>query len=550
MAPLPVSFTCLRTLFVSLLLAPLVLSQWQSTLQKDPPAGEPKQIAIIGAGAGGSSAAYHLRKYADFFSIPINITVFERSNYVGGRSMTVDLFDDPAQPVELGASIFVKANSNLLKAAKKFGLKVKEADHDMPRDSVHSLGVWDGSRFVFLQRETNFRWWNIFQLLWKYGWAPMRTQSVMSATVDKFLKLYKWPYFPWKSLSAVAMSTGLVEATWSTGAEFLKENHITEEFAREVIQASTRVNYGQNLALIHGLETMVCMATDGAKSVEGGNWQIFQGMVDVSKAHLNLETTVQEVHRNDDDTYTLTYEMEGSDFSQYADFDQVVIASPLQFSGIKISPNLETLPDDTPYVDLHVTLLASPHKISPRFFRLPDNKASVPSVILTTLPHGLDLGARRDGVGPAGFWSISTIKKARPPTASYPSGGDHYVYKIFSPQPLSPQFISDLFDISEMDLYDDHNTTFHRSGSTIGGFSANEISWLHEKKWHSYPYLYPRATFEDIKLAPGLWYTSAIEHFISTMETSALSGMNIAALILSEWISEFEVKLKKYEESG
>ncbi|EEP81959.1 conserved hypothetical protein [Uncinocarpus reesii 1704] len=553
MSTQPAISICLRTLFVYLLLAsnaPLVLSQWQNPLQKEPPVGQPKKIAIIGAGAGGASTAYHLRKYADFFSIPLNITVFEKANYVGGRSTTVDLFDDPTQPVELGASIFVNANKNLVRAAKKFGLTVREANHGAPRESTHSLGVWDGHKFVFLQRSTNFRWWNIFRLLWQYGWAPMRTQSVMKSTIEKFLKLYKWPYFPWKSLSAVAQSTGLAAATWSTGAEFLRDHHISEDFSREVIQASTRVNYGQNLPLIHGLETMVCMATDGAKFIEGGNWQIFQGMIDVSKANLSLQTEVKEVHRNDDDTYTLAYKTEGSNVTRHSDFDQVVIASPFQFTGIKISPSLDYLPDKAPYVELHVTLLASPHKVSPRFFRFPEKGFSVPEVILTTLPNGLDLGARRDGVGPAGFWSISTIKKARPPTASYSSGEEHYIYKIFSPKPLNTQFVSDLFGIPEMDLYADHNTTLRVSGSELSGFSASEISWVHEKKWQSYPYLYPRATFEDIKLAPNLWYTSAIENFISTMETSALSGMNVAALILSEWISEFEVKLKKYEENS
>lgn len=463
--------------------------------------------------------------------------------------MTVNVFDDPSQPVELGASIFVNANKNLISAAKKLGLTIKDAGHDMPNESTYNLGVWDGSKFVFLQRETAFRWWNIFQLLRKYGWAPMRTQSVMKTTVDKFLKLYKWPYFPWKSLSGVVVSSGLSGATWSTGAEFLKDNQISDEFAREVIQASTRVNYGQNLPLIHGLETMVCMATDGAQAVEGGNWQIFRGMIDMSKADLRLQTSVKNVHRNDDDTYTLTYQAEGAGSVQYSDFDQLVIASPLQFTNITISPSFDYLPDTIPYVELHVTLLATPHKISPRFFRLAGDKASVPGVILTTLPEGLDLGSRRDGVGPAGFWSISTLRKARPPTSSYASGQEHYVYKVFSPKPLTSQFIADLFGVGEMDLYQNRNGNSSMLPTGLEGISKSEFPWVYEKKWHSYPYLYPRVTFDDIKLAPNLWYTSAIEQFISTMETSSLSGMNIAALMLSEWISEFEVKLKKYEGS-
>jgi prenylcysteine oxidase/farnesylcysteine lyase len=64
------------------------------------------------------------------------------------------------------------------------------------------------------------------------------------------------------------------------------------------------------------------------------------------------------------------------------------------------------------------------------------------------------------------------------------------------------------------------------------------VSWIHHKLWYSYPREYPRVTFEEIKLDDGLWYTSGIESFISTMETSALSGKNVARLIKDEWVAQ------------
>ncbi|KAL1959815.1 hypothetical protein VTO42DRAFT_960 [Malbranchea cinnamomea] len=521
------------TSFILLLLGQSWAENAQSPLQAEDQA---KRIAIIGAGSAGSSTAYYLQTYADFFSVPINITVFERANYIGGRSTTVNVFDDPTQPIELGASIFVEVNTNLMKAAKRHNLKFKGAGDDTPDEATDTLGIWDGSEFVFRQKNATFRWWNIVKVLWKYGWSPMRTQSLMKSTVEKFLKMYKWPYFPFKSLSEVAVSTGLVEAAWATGAEFLKENHISEQFSREIIQASTRVNYGQNLQLIHGLETMVCMATDGAVSIEGGNWQIFQGMLNTSRATLKLESPVTELHRNADNTYKITSKS-GKD-SEQAMFDHVVIAAPFQFSNITVLPPLQHPPDTIPYVDLHVTLFASPHKLAPQFFKLRPQD-SVPEVVLSTLPKGLKLGAQRDGVGPAGFWSISTLRKARAPSG-YPTTApskDHYVYKVFSPRRLTAEFLSKLLNV-EMD------TAGNGENLTIADMSASDIGWYHEKVWQSYPYLYPRITFEDIQLAPNLWYTSGIESFISTMETSSLAGKNVAALIMSNWIENFDLKLK------
>ncbi|OJD13074.1 hypothetical protein AJ78_06431 [Emergomyces pasteurianus Ep9510] len=535
--------------------APLLADSSKAT----PPSPVPpttKRVAIIGAGSAGASTAYYLRHFTNFFSIPLNITVYERASYIGGRSTTINLFDDPAHPIELGASIFVEVNRNLVQASKKFGLILRDADFRQPKESTHSLGVWDGKEFAFLQARGGVYWWNVFKLLYKYGWAPMKTQNLMKVTVGKFLKLYKFPYFPFQSLSDVAMSTGLSEATWTSGAEYLKENGIAEQFAREVIQASTRVNYGQNLALIHGLETMVCMATSGAVAVEGGNWQIFQSMLDASKATVRLNSPVSSVELSDNNTYTVTYHQNADDDNYPVEqdtFDHVVIANPYQFSNISLSPPLKHPLDAPRYVNLHVTIFASPYKLSPAYFKMPVG-SSVPEVVLTTLPSDVKLGARTDGVGPAQFWSISTLAKVRPPAAHARQEGvavgPHYVYKVFSPKPLNASFLSDILGINEAHMLENDKDASHSADHSIAAISKSHISWYYEKVWKSYPYLYPRVTFEDIKIAPNLWYTNGMESFISTMETSSLSGMNVAGLILSEWVSKFETKLRKYEDAG
>ncbi|KAL9019872.1 MAG: hypothetical protein Q9180_008668, partial [Flavoplaca navasiana] len=76
------------------------------------------------------------------------------------------------------------------------------------------------------------------------------------------------------------------------------------------------------------------------------------------------------------------------------------------------------------------------------------------------------------------------------------------------------------------------------------------ISWIYKKRWDSYPYLPPTSQFADIRLtmadkedAQGeredrIWYTSGIESFISTMETSSLMGMNVARLVVDGWLDD------------
>jgi prenylcysteine oxidase/farnesylcysteine lyase len=77
--------------------------------------------------------------------------------------------------------------------------------------------------------------------------------------------------------------------------------------------------------------------------------------------------------------------------------------------------------------------------------------------------------------------------------------------------------------------------------STIAIDSGDAISWYYPHVWNSYPYELPRVTFEDPELARGFYYTSGMESFISTMETSALMGMNVAQLIVDDFNQILEV---------
>ncbi|KAG9556026.1 putative prenylcysteine lyase, partial [Aureobasidium melanogenum] len=276
-----------------LVYAPSTLaSRDQVVLEGSAAARATKNVAIIGAGSAGSSTAYFLRKYSQERGIPLNITVYERDGHIGGRSTTVGVYGDEQNPVELGASIFVEVNHNLVDAAKEFNLStsgIRELSTEGP-----VLGIWNGRDFVYMQ-SSGGSWWDTAKLFWKYGLAPLKTVKLMKATVAKFLKMYEEPYFPWKSLSQVAYELGLTAATASTGEQFLDQNGIGKLFAQDIVQASTRVNYAQNLPLIHGLEAMVCMATDGAQAIEGGNWQIFSNMLAASHATVLLNHTVSKV---------------------------------------------------------------------------------------------------------------------------------------------------------------------------------------------------------------------------------------------------------------
>jgi len=478
--------------------------------------GAPRRIAIIGAGAAGSSTAFHLERFAAISNVPIEITIFERSSYVGGRSTTVNAYNDSLLPVELGASIFVDVNTILKNATDLFGLKPKDSESEF----TEVLGIWNGKEFVYTQRGNS--WWNVAKLFWKYGLAPYRTQKLMTSTVGKFRKLYEQPFFPFRSLSDRALDLDLISVTSITGEQYLNANKIGAPFSTDIIQASTRVNYGQNLNVIHGLETMVCMAIDGAMQIEGGNWQIFAGMVNASDATIHLNTSVTGVKKSKG-KYRVASTKETATSIQTTDdpFDTVVLAAPLQYSQIEIEKGtLRHTPDAIPYVTLHVTLFTSTKTLNPVYFNLAQD-AEAPTTILTTLSPNETTLDPENGVGSPGFFSISTLRTIVNPRTLE----KEYLYKIFSPQKVTAEFLSDIL-----------GTQIPEDLTSFTSESRDSISWYFPHAWNSYPYEYPRVTFEELELARGFYYTSGIESFISTMETSALMGMNVAQLIVDDYL--------------
>jgi prenylcysteine oxidase/farnesylcysteine lyase len=122
-----------------------------------------------------------------------------------------------------------------MEATKRFGLS--PTSHDVAaRMDIPDLGIWNGQEFVLITRQED-SWWNKAKLLWRYGVAPLWTNRLMKKAVGKFLTMYDEPVFPWKSLSDVVESVGLLDATGVTGEQYLRANGIGDVFSREVIQA-------------------------------------------------------------------------------------------------------------------------------------------------------------------------------------------------------------------------------------------------------------------------------------------------------------------------
>lgn len=169
-----------------------------------------------------------------------------------------------------------------------------------------------------------------------------------------------------------------------TAAEYLKELGINERFSNEILQTAARGNYCQNLNALHGLAVMVSMeAGHGTWAVEDGNFRIFEEFAWRSRAALQLGTKVVAVNNvteldhlgNDIDRFVV---QTSNGVSQV--FDEVVLATPLKFSGIQFP--FATKQYHRNYHIVHVTLVAG--HADPEYFKRTIN--TLPTFIVSTGP--------------------------------------------------------------------------------------------------------------------------------------------------------------------
>ncbi|KAJ7139742.1 Prenylcysteine lyase-domain-containing protein [Mycena epipterygia] len=460
------------------------------------------RIAIIGAGAGGTSAAFWISKAQERFGVDVEVDLYERESYVGGRSTVVYPYGNTSLPaVELGASIFVKANKNMWRAVEEFNLTRRDF-----RDE-NGVGIWDGEKLLFTADGGWWGWWDKAKALLRYGfYSPRRTQAFVDTMINKFLTLYSSETPKWDNITHLSSSLGWTELVTQSTAEYLKSEGVSDKFISELVEASTRVNYGQNADEIHALEGACSLAPTGASAVEGGNFQVFEQFLKHSKANVYLNTSVISISRAASGEWVLNSDR-GSET-----YKAVILAAPWSSTNIQLPTEISPIPPQ-PYVRLHVTLFSTTlPSIPAQSFSLPAS-TKIPPMLLTTFE-----GARNGGKEPD-FNSMSYHGLI--------SEGE-WVVKIFSKERISDQWLSNIFD--------------------------GKIGWVHRKEWDAYPVLPPTTSFPELKLGPGFYYVNSFEpyvkshmsrppssnstvRFISTMETETLASRNIADMLLKEIFS-------------
>ncbi|XP_066570284.1 prenylcysteine oxidase 1 [Amia ocellicauda] len=467
----------------------------------------PKKIAVVGAGVGGTAAAYFLRQE---FGAEVQIDVFE-AGQVGGRLASVHV---EGAEYDAGVSGFHPLNLHMKHFADTLGLPV--------RGGVPSLrAVLDGPGLVL--EESEWLLVTVLRLLWRHGLGLLRLALWVEGELDKLMRVYQFQQFGYSFSSVERLLHAIggddfLRLTNQTLGEALQGAGFSQHFVNEIVIPVTRGSYGQSVK-INAFAGVVALAGAGTNrwAVEGGNQLICTGLLYHSKAQLiqatvSTITTKQRPLRTGGSVslYEVSYTRE--DGGGHGLYDIVVVATPLQQGTSDITfPGL-TPPVNAPFPGRYhptVTTLVLGCLNTAQLHASPDLQASE---ILTT-----DMGGAVGGLGGSPtVYSLTTQDPVRPP-AGYrrPPAHQPRVWRVLSSAPLSESQLGTLF-LPPAEV-------------------VSRRQWLASPAYSGTPHRLP-----PVVLHERLYYVSAVDWAAAGPELSAVAARNVALLARHRWSGEKE----------
>ncbi|KAL0965586.1 hypothetical protein UPYG_G00283250 [Umbra pygmaea] len=308
----------------ALLFLGLFQAGWRSLASGPELRDPPKRIAVVGAGIGGTAAAFFLRQE---FGTGVKIDVFE-PGAIGGRLATQNI---GGYEYETGGAVIHPLNLHMKHFLEKLGLSLRS---EVPG----KMAIFDGKELIF--EESDWFIVNFLRLLWRYGFNFLRMQMWVESVLDKFMRIYQYQQYGYsftsveKLLHAMGGDSFLTLAN-QTLEEAMLGDGFSQSFLNDVVAPITRVNYGQSVR-INGFVGAVALAgaDPGLWAVDGGNKKVCSGLLYHSKAELipARVTAISFKQRSSKAGTTATfYEVNyvGDSGSAHSLYDLVFVATPL-----------------------------------------------------------------------------------------------------------------------------------------------------------------------------------------------------------------------------
>lgn len=314
-----------------------------------------KKVAVVGAGAAGLAAAQRLKE-AGF-----KVTVFERSNRIGGKCYSVACKDAPGI-VELGA-IQVGTYPLLNRYRRELGLTLRD--------------YWPAQAMYFENQEgaSTARFEKLSKDIWplKDLWSIRREASTMSAALARFRAIDESHFTEIPTNSEFAQNFG----DWADGLSL-------PHFKREYSIWMTAYGYGQlsevptylALSLLNSSYGLIAMrrANMNLRMLSEGYGGFLNTMVEHYQLNVKTNTNIEQIDRFAD-RVQIKYTV--NQYPKIEEFGYLVIASGMESIPLLLGPNATAnenkLVRDTRYSPYDVVIayipgLAKGGYVMPQFF--------------------------------------------------------------------------------------------------------------------------------------------------------------------------------------
>ena len=372
------------------------------------------------------------------------------------------------------------------------------------------VGVWDGTSFL-LRDENDLKvrtWRDWIRYTWKYGRSVHRLCKWITVKLPPFQRLLGASETVNRNVAEVIDQLGLT-AEKNTHAQSYLRDLISPNYTRDVVEATARAWFAQDLAALNGLAVLAAMNPAPTTSISGGNYKLIDRLIKLSDVNLRLSNTVTKIQRSEQRKYRLTIRMDDrqgqSSSIEEEDYDAVIIAVPLQAAKIDFDIDIYNVNSLTPYIERHVTHFTSarPDTLSPVFFNV-STVDEIPEKIFTTIS---------DRFCDPSFFSVESSQSSL--------GVDRCIlqsenmYKVVSAAPLDDGIILKFLG-KPLD-------------STLEGVG---VRWVHRQVWHqAFPEHYSSVLPNNIEIADGIFYTGFGEEIVSSLEMSCRMGRLAARLL-------------------
>nr|CDS27524.1 prenylcysteine oxidase [Hymenolepis microstoma] len=479
-----------------------------------------RQIAIVGAGFGGCSTAYFLRR---LFGNTLGIRIFECSDHIGGRVRAIK-YNNGEELYESGAAIFTSNHKYMLMLAKEFRLKVLQLP---PPDGALCLHNGYLATPAWFTKDGPLRF-NRFLFAMKYFSDFLRFKCSVIRHVKEFDLIYERQKNREAFTSPIrlvkSLSPNFESMLSKSFGNFLDANlKLSKKFCNDVVYGFVANCFCSDLT-VHAFAGMTASSGFGASlySIVGGNEQIAQNLA--SRAlnsnppgiprEVSLNTTVTKIFKGSQRRYRLIYEETDSGTQKSEEFDYVVLAFPLhEDSGIKADPEIaQVLPKPKPY--RKVDFIHFHGDLSPVVFPLPADK------LKDTDHTGVTILPTEDG---------------------YMSNGGTYFKYLGRAWSVAPKQESDK-PLGCFSAFSVPDRTSNPDVEIPRRYALPGWKLVDYTRWYAYPHFaWQRkenleSGFSKFVLADGLIYVNAIEELASNMEFALIGGYNAALLIAQDQI--------------